>query len=375
MSKNIKSTIVNQMQEFTHNNIDVLKQHVCLEPIYRMHIFNWTSALCCGHWNSVKMPDWRDRKTEKQLYTIKELWFHPTMEEFRQTVIKDKTYKYCNPNQCPYLGNPDMFMTKNDNHEYIKKWENGEFFIPELCYDVDNSCQLKCPSCRHEVLYNKNLLNEFPAIQSMTHEILDLFDKGNIKYLNMNSTGDPFISPACVYLMDHVTGIKDFSELHLHTNGLKLTKRWWDTHERLHPLVRHLQLSLDAGDKESYEKVRLGGKWETIMENIEFIGKELRKERDVDVSVNIILQKDNYKSLPKFLEISHKWDFHACISKINKWKHLSDEQFSEMAAWHPDHPEYPDFVNMIKSLLPLKDIRLSFGNLIEDLSQYRDDMK
>ena len=52
-------------------------------------------------------------------------------------------------------------------------------------------------------------------------------------------------------------------------------------------MVKHLQVSLDAGDKESYEKVRLGGNWDTIIENIDFFGRELG---NVDITLNLILQ-------------------------------------------------------------------------------------
>ncbi len=359
-----------QKQIFEHHNLDILQGYTCSEPVYRMHVMQRNYSLCCGHWNSVIFPPWRDET--RKLMSLRDMWTHPLAEELRQSVIVDKDYKYCHNTQCPYLQNPDLHMTKNHNNRYVQSWKNNEFFIPILSFDVDDSCQLKCPSCRLDYIYNRDIMETQPPVKQITEEVLYHFDRGNIQYLNMNSTGDPFISPACVYLMDNVKGIKDFSEIHLHTNGLKFTKRWWDNHENLHDMVKHLQISLDAGDKESYEKVRLGGNWETIIENIDFFGRELSH---IDITLNLILQANNYKSVPKFIEIAHKYNFHANIMRIAQWGHLTDEAHAELAVWKEGHPQHADYVDMIKSLPDLSKIRVSFGNLINGLKQYRNDMK
>ena len=99
---------------------------------------------------------------------------------------------------------------------------------PQPYSKSDHEAALRRIAGTLDYIYNRNIMNTEPPVKQITEEVLYHFNRGDIQYLNMNSTGDPFISPACVYLMDHVTGIKDFSEIHLHTNGLKFTKRWWD---------------------------------------------------------------------------------------------------------------------------------------------------
>ena len=360
-------------ETYEHKNIEILKQHYCSEPIYRMHLMPSQATLCCSAWTSVYLPDWQIPSKNKQLLTLRDLWFSKEAEILRKSVIDDRDFKYCHNTMCPYIQTPEQKMLDNEQtRSWVEKWRNREFFIPILSFDVDLSCQLRCPSCRTKVIYHKDILKESPPIYNITQETLKLFDEGNIQYLNMNSAGDPFISPACIYLMDNITGIENFSEVHLHTNGMKFTESWWDSHPKMQKMVKHLQLSLDAGTEECYDKVRVGGNFKKVIENCEFISTL----KEIDTTINIVVQKDNYKSLPEFLEYGKRWGFHINASKILHWDQaMTMEQWEDKAVWKPKHPEHSEFIEVIEKLPPLRDYRISFGPMVAYLSQFRSDMK
>ena len=389
---------LNTIQTFSHSNLNILEQHDCVEPVYRMHLDSSGFSFCCASWTSVTktLPEWRSnkppqgfdmsekewKKTTPPMLSLRGMWFCKEAQEFRKTVIKsakkqgERNYKWCNPRNCQYLGNPALWMPSNeDTKKYIDSWEKDYFFIPILSFDVDRSCQLKCPSCRADVIYYKNILEDDLAIKMITEEVIEEFDKGNIQYLNMNSAGDPLISPACLYVLDKVKGVEKFSEIHLHTNGLKLTENWWNKHENLHHMIKHLQISLDAGNQESYEKVRLGGKWETISENLKFIGEKLPQ---IDTTINLITQKENYKSIPEFIEIGRKYDFHCNITRLMPWLgggRQTDGWYEENSVVIEPDGVIPELEEIIRSLPPLEDIRVSFGNMMHYIKHIRNDLK
>lgn len=380
---------MSDIKTFTHENLNVLQQHDCVEPIYKMHIgpdtvkqkVPYSLSFCCHTWTSISpiLPRWRDESNPLKAKSLKELWFCEEIENLRKTVIKSQTkkaernFKYCNPKNCQYLGNPELWMpSSEENDSYIKKWEQGEFFIPMLCFDPDKSCQLRCPSCRTHLIYNKNILEEDPALKQITEDVITEFNNGNIKFLEMNNSGDPLVSPACMHILDNVKGIDGFSEIHLHTNGLAFTEKWWNEHKNLHHMIKHLQISLDAGNKECYDKVRLGGRWDIIIKNLDFIANELP---NIDTSINLVTQKNNFKSMPEFIELGRKWNFHCNITRLTEWHGVPNEWYEANSCILEPKGVIPELEDVIRSLPPLDDIRVSFGNLVYFIKHIRDDIK
>ena len=68
-------------------------------------------------------------------------------------------------------------------------------------------------------------------------------------------------------------------------------------------LASSTEISVDAGSKEVYEKVRRGGDWNKLIENFEFISTlEIPH-----FGLSMVVQDSNYKDIPKLIEIRDKY--------------------------------------------------------------------
>ena len=61
----------------------------------------------------------------------------------------------------------------------------------------------------------------------------------------------------------------------------------------IHPYVHTCEISIDAGVKDTYENVtRLGGNWETLLKNLEFINpSDLAVGGDIKINGYIWIKK------------------------------------------------------------------------------------
>jgi len=67
-------------------------------------------------------------------------------------------------------------------------------------------------------------------------------------------------------------------------------------------------ISIDASDKETYEKLRRGAKWEILCENMNFVS-ELRKNNAIErLQLNFVIQNENYNQMEKFIDLGRQWN-------------------------------------------------------------------
>ena len=69
------------------------------------------------------------------------------MAEHLQSSITDNTYRYCNNKQCAWLldkKNPPPWKTQTPERK-----------IKHLRLAIDDSCNLRCPSCRTGLIFHK----------------------------------------------------------------------------------------------------------------------------------------------------------------------------------------------------------------------------
>jgi len=98
-----------------------------------------------------------------------------------------------------------------------------------------------------------------------------------------------------------------------------------------------LTASIDAATKDTYEYIRRGGKFETIKKNMEFAGK-LRKTGELSYfRMNFVVQKENYKEMPLFVEWGKEIGAdEVFFTKILNWGTYTDEEFKEISMMEAD---------------------------------------
>ena len=248
----------------------------------------------------------------KEINGLEQIWNNGIAQKIQKDV-DDKKFTWCSVDTCG-VKTRDRFV---DRH-YIS-------------VNVDESCNLACPSCRKSRIYRTEG-KEFLSRESIAKHVLNLINKFDKPIeIMMCGNGDPFASLIYRPLILDMEP-KENIRLRLLTNGLLLKKLMPKMKSKRN--IKYLDISIDAGDSETYEKVRLGGKWSTLLENLDYVKENV----DCTVTLKFVLQKDNLHSLDNFVALLGKYNFSGNIMPIEDWGTMSNfDAQNVFDSSHPDH--------------------------------------
>jgi len=348
----------------------ILKQYSCTNPFKYIDIQTNGMYVCCPAWNTTNIQLKDD---------IKDSWFSNKANDIRESII-DGSYKYCDKQVCPSLSTilnsektlgklkiPYNFIPHN---ELIKKYGNEFKSTPdEILFGFDKSCNFKCPSCRINLIPNddKNSV-EYKKKLLQLYSIEEQFAK-TAKKIIITGSGDPFYS---IIYREYLINFNkllypNLRDIHIVTNGSMLNETMWNTIKNATPYIKTIEISIDAGTKETYEtKTRLNGNWNTLMDNLKF----LSKIDSVDTCIfSMVVSKHNYKEMVNLYNIlyplfKHKWKFKIDYRRLVQWGTYDDKTYKELCVFEPEHALHIDFIKELKKIHKLPNIITNFEDIM-----------
>ena len=223
--------------------------------------------------------------------------------------IADSSYRYCNNKQCAYLllvdeyNAPDWPTTIPVNK------------IKNIRLALDDSCNLSCPSCRVKPIFEKNKLALRKKFK-IADKIIEFMQKQkNIVTVHIGSDGDPFASLVYRYFVDATKNMSN-TRFTIQTNGL-LIKKMYNRFKPLFEKLDTLNISIDGATKDTYEKLRRGGRWRKILENLSFLTSIKKK---FSVNLHMVVQQDNWHEMRTMLELGEKFNVSKIyFNKVQDW--------------------------------------------------------
>jgi len=279
-----------------------------------------------------------------QIKTLDEIIKSRVAEELRES-ISDGTYRYCNNNHCAYLL----------DHKGTDPWNFDEPSkqIKHVRLAVDDSCNLSCPSCRTKRTFYKSG-KEFNKRIKLIDKVLDFLksQKHNIQ-IHIGSDGDPFASIIYRYFM---LKTKQFQNLKysMQTNGL-LIKKNFHKFKHITDNLAQIGISIDGATKQTYEKLRRGGVWEKLLENLEF----LKTIKTFKIHFHFVAQQQNYHEIESFIELGIKYNADKIfLNRITDWNTLSNFNTHAVAdTTHPENKKLLEILDKIKDKENFVDFR------------------
>jgi len=274
----------------------------CNAP-YRMLVIDYNSNcfICnCDGWLPIPVG------TVQDFDSLEEVW-NSNISKLLQNDIDNKKFTWCAVDHCG-------IKEKNIYHN-----------IYRLYINIDESCNLACPSCRRELINH----TDGPIIEKKLKDVekimswLEKFEQPIEIVLSGN--GDPLASTIIRPLIKSYKPKKNQS-FRLFTNGLLLKKQLNDS--MLLPNILLYSISIDAGSKIVYEKVRKGGRWEVLIENFEYLKNTLKAK---NVLLNYAVQNNNFLDLYNFVELCNFYNFKGLIHQLDDW-----------GTWNYDDVKNPD---------------------------------
>jgi len=336
---------------------------------------------CCPSWvNNYKLGNLKKK-------TLKEIWNDKPAQEFRKSIL-DGSFRFCNENSCPLL------QVKHGEVVHRSELNDKKIWYPEVIEDIkkekltldhdplhyqlayDRSCNLSCPSCRPELIYAKG--SERDDINRFQEEVVK-----NIKTsrrLTVTPSGDPFASTT---FRNFLINLKQEDAPYLHgitilTNGLLLKKYWDDISPYVKSKIDCISVSIDATTPEVYSKIRRGGDFDILIENLEYIRDVIKVS---DFAISTVIQKDNYHQLSDFIEFAKKFKCNRLQYQIFEpdfriWgEHSYLEEWKDKAVQEKTNLLHTDFLKYVNEIqLEHDDLLIDFGPLLNlkrglDISQ------
>lgn len=300
---------------FNHYKIDTNKnlnlKQICARPFDTLLIDKNGSCYAC------ECTSWLPQSIGNiKLKSIEQILDSDMLNVLRNS-IKNGRYNFCNEKQCSYIKS-DIFETSSATG------------LRYLRLALDDSCNLRCPSCRIKkiFLYKGKKFNDRLVMAKKVIDFLQSYDRPLT--INIGSDGDPFSSLIYRYILKNFPKKKNL-RFSLQTNGLLLEK----FHKRnltLFDQLETLNISVDGATKKTYEKIRVGGQWEQIDRNLNYISKVSRK---FCVYLHMVVQENNWQELAMMAEMTDKLGFEKIyFNLIQDWgtgNNCYDTRFTKLS--------------------------------------------
>jgi MoaA/NifB/PqqE/SkfB family radical SAM enzyme len=194
-----------------------------------------------------------------------------------------------------------------------------------IAWQLTNECNLACLHCIEESGPGKAFRDELEAKQifNVLEQILD----NEVPYLSF-SGGEPMLLPQFFEMAEYVCARE--GQLKIETNGHYLTA---ENCERLARMgVKAVQVSLDGGSRETYQRMRVRGDFDQMVQGI----RNLRAA-GVPVEINYSPTSFNIHEIDVALDLACELGAHSFYTgrtmytgnAVKTWRHLapSEEQY------------------------------------------------
>ncbi len=200
----------------------------------------------------------------------------------------------------------------DEYREYRRCWEENpkEFILRDMPLPLDieatSHCNLRCTFCDRQILVDKGMLGSMDM--KLFKHILNQFDQGNRLWgVKFSYRGEPLLNPHIPEMIRYAKqrGVLD---VYFNTNAMLLTEQ--KCRDIIEAGLDRISISIDGTEKISYETVRVGAKFDTVVGNIETLLKVRKEMKSASPKIRIQTVK-----LPGIDDEAYK----------QKWKYFADE--------------------------------------------------
>lgn len=168
----------------------------------------------------------------------------------------------------------------------------------QLDFELNGTCNYRCESCTYRLDTTKNKREEI-TLDTFREIVQDGVTRG-LRCIRFNYHNEPLLKKD---IGDYIQCAKEAGvvDTYLSTNGSLMHEDM--VKSLMNAGLDRIQISLDAVKKETYEKLRPGGDYNKVVNNV----KNLLKIRGGDgllptIRVNFVKQKENVDELEEFRE-------------------------------------------------------------------------
>ena len=279
-----------------HNSCNVPYRTVVVD-------YNSNCLICgCDGWLPIPVGQVQD------FATLEDVWNSPIAKILQQD-IDSKKFTWCAVEHC-------AIKQRNINQTRY-----------EMLINIDESCNLHCPSCRRDPIMHLSGPIVDKKIQDIDRILLWLKSFDHPIHITLTGNGDPLASAIIRPLLKKYKP-KATQTFKLFTNGLLIKKQLPDTN--MLDNITEFSISVDAGSQNVYENVRRGGSWSVLLENFDYL-KSINKNRLT--TLNFAVQKNNFNDLQNFVDVCNHYNFKGKIHGLDNWGTWNTDDVLDPDVW------------------------------------------
>jgi radical SAM protein with 4Fe4S-binding SPASM domain len=165
-------------------------------------------------------------------------------------------------------------------------------------WHITNLCNLRCQHCYQDDFSREKDL-DWTGLKRVSDNLLTTIKEWDQKACIHLTGGEPLLKPELFPLLNHLDQNPVIEELGIITNGLLFDPELLERLSVFHKLKK-IKISLDGADAETNDSIRGGGAFEKVIKNIPLI----KKGSHFEIIFMYTVMKNNFRSLPSFLELS-----------------------------------------------------------------------
>jgi MoaA/NifB/PqqE/SkfB family radical SAM enzyme len=266
-------------------------------------------------------------------HRLEDVWTSKIARELQQD-IDSKKFTYCAVRHCGVV-NYDI-----------------DFPLYQIGVNVDESCNLACPSCRTSMI-NHTSGQVFDLRKNYIDHLVKLVNNfDNPLKLIMSGNGDPLASLIMRPLVLNWQP-KSNQTIKLFTNGLLMKKLLPDSNILSH--IKEFQISVDAGTADVYKIVRQPGNFSVLQENLNWLSQNRKGAR---VDLQFCLQSANAHDVVNFVDMCEHYGFNGNIVKLDNW-HTFDNFESQDVVDNKHHPLHSTAMHELSKVKGRKNIYIN----------------
>ncbi len=199
-------------------------------------------------------------------------------------------------------------QTRDNSERALAAESAGNSFVDaypiKMIFEFTAACNLHCFMCGFEMTRDELRAGgrtKFVLPVKTFHAIAQKVFP-HISIICPTISGEPFLLPYFDEMLEQAE--KYDCKFELFTNGMLLCG---DKLDRLMNRLEVLSVSFDGATKETFEYVRTGANFETVLDNVENFGRKRRElglEKDFQFNFNVTLLAENVHELPQIIEIA-----------------------------------------------------------------------
>jgi sulfatase maturation enzyme AslB (radical SAM superfamily) len=281
------------------------------------------------------------------IHNPEEFWDIYNNSDFKKSIL-DGSYRYCRATVCSWL-QENILTGQADN---FVKTPNELLGQPLIIYlAIDDSCNLKCPSCRNDIIIHKNNRRTETIKQILSK--LDNMILSNIKtpvIIRLIGSGELFASNSVLpwflnFNFEKYPNVKFW----MHTNAT-LIHRYEDFLINNSNRIYGFEVSIDAATETTYGQTRLNGDWNDLLKGLRTVQKIADIEENVKVSFSYTVSDKNYRDVNRFANFAFANGAKEVVFyKLQRWNHYSNDQWQASNIFDSTHPLHDVLLKEVSS--------------------------